>query len=335
MYGMEIFLGIDTSCYTTSLAVVDGEGNLLFEARKLLDVRSGQRGLPQNEAVFQHVNNLPRLFECIGSNFSAAVFSGIAASVCPRPAEGSYMPVFRVAASYGQSMARVLNVPFAGVSHQEGHLAAGIISARGPRAGEFLAVHLSGGTTELLRVRKDMGTSGQYFSILILGGTNDLHAGQFIDRVGVRLGLPFPAGPHLERIATEARGELSLPSSVRGYEISFSGPEAAALRLAADGIPAPEIARAAEKCVANTLEKVLRKAVSETGLKEVLVIGGVSANRYIRKRLGERLQHRAVGARVYFASPELSGDNAVGTALLGMSRFKNIDITRLPKEGNA
>jgi len=320
---MEMFLGIDTSCYTTSLAVIDGEGNLLSEARKILDVRSGARGLAQSEAVFQHINNLPSLFERIAINSSKESFSGIAASVRPRPVKGSYMPVFRVAESYGHIIAAMLNIPFAEVSHQEGHLAAGIMSAGGPRTGEFLAVHLSGGTTELLRVRKGLQPDEPYFSISIIGGTSDLHAGQFIDRVGVRLGLPFPAGPHLEQLAAQALGDISVPSSVKGCEISFSGPEAAALRLIEGDTPPAEIARAVEKCVANTLEKVIRKAVLETGLREVLIVGGVAANRCIRERLGERLQHKAVGARVYFASRELSGDNAAGVALLGMSRFRN------------
>ncbi|MBU7007640.1 Kae1-like domain-containing protein [Phosphitispora fastidiosa] len=320
---MEKFLGIDTSCYTTSLAVVDGEGNLLSEARKILDVRIGARGLAQSEAVFQHINNLPLLFEHIAINTSGESFAGIAASVRPRPVKSSYMPVFRVAESYGNSIAAMLNIPFADVSHQEGHLAAGIMSAGGPRTGEFLAIHLSGGTTELLRVKKGVRPDEPNFAITIIGETRDLHAGQFIDRVGVRLGLPFPAGPHLEQLAAKAQGEITVPSSVKGCDISFSGPEAAALRLVGRGIPPAEIARAVEKCVANTLEKVIRKAVMETGIREVLIVGGVAANRFIRERLGERLQHGTVGARVYFASRELSGDNAVGTALLGMSRFTN------------
>ncbi|WP_418792364.1 O-sialoglycoprotein endopeptidase [Phosphitispora sp. TUW77] len=323
---MELFLGIDTSCYTTSLAVVDGEGNLISDVRRILNVRSGERGLAQNEAVFQHINNLPSLFQRVLSDNST--FAGVAASICPRPVKGSYMPVFKVAESYGHSIAAILNVPFTGVSHQEGHLAAGIMSAGGPQSGEFMAVHLSGGTTELLRVKNGIRPDEPYYSVAVMGGTNDIHAGQFIDRVGVKLGLPFPAGPHLEVLAAKAKGEISVPSSVNGYAISFSGPEAAALRLIESRVSPVEIARAVEKCVVNTMEKIIRKALWESGLKDVLFVGGVSANRYIRDRLVERLQHREVRAKVYFASRELSGDNAAGVALLGMSRIKSISFTK-------
>jgi len=311
---MDLYLGIDTSAYTTSLAVVDGEGNLFSEARSVLSVNPGGRGLAQNEAVFQHVANLPVLFERLSAEVDFFHLKGVAASVRPRPVEGSYMPVFRVSESYGRSLAATWKVPFVGTSHQEGHLAAGIWSAKGPAATEFLAVHLSGGTTELLRV-----TKGQHFQISILGGSTDLHAGQFVDRVGVYLGLPFPAGPALEKLAREAPEDgTSLPSSVNGYDVSFSGPETAARRLLEKKYPASAVARAVEKCIAISLEKVIRKAVESTHIRDILVVGGVSANQYLRERLLARLGHRAEGAKIYFAAPSLSSDNAVGVAVIGM-----------------
>ncbi|PKM81302.1 MAG: O-sialoglycoprotein endopeptidase [Firmicutes bacterium HGW-Firmicutes-14] len=315
---MGLYLGIDTSCYTTSLAVMDGGGSLLCEERKVLSVPQGGRGLAQNEAVFQHINNLPVLIERVLTAAPSGVLLGVTASTRPRPAAGSYMPVFKVAESYGRSIASMLKIPFVETSHQEGHLAAGIWSAGGPGGQEFLAAHISGGTTEILRVAN--AGEGQ-FDISILGGTADLHAGQFVDRVGVRLGLPFPAGPHLEDLAGESRAEISIPSSARDYTVSFSGPEAAAMRLAEQGAKPADIARAVEKCVANTLEKVIRKAVLETGLKDVLIVGGVSANRYIRERLPARLGHSAIGAKLFFASGALSSDNAVGVALVGMKKL--------------
>jgi N6-L-threonylcarbamoyladenine synthase len=86
--------------------------------------------------------------------------------------------------------------------------------------------------------------------------------------------------------------------------------------LLAAGTPAANVARAVEQCLANTLERILRRAIEETGIKEVLVVGGVAANRYLRQRLRHRLQHRAVGASLHFAAPEHSSDNAIGIALL-------------------
>ncbi|MHB9094091.1 MAG: Kae1-like domain-containing protein [Eubacteriales bacterium] len=322
---MELYLGIDTSCYTTSLAMVDGEGNLFSEARKLLSVPPGGKGLAQNEALFQHITNLPDLFQQLIGDSGTGTLRGVAASIRPRPVEGSYMPVFRVAQSYGMSLANLLGIPFTGTSHQEGHLAAGIWSARGPREGEFLACHLSGGTTEILHVTGYTGLD-RAFNIKLLGGTNDLHAGQFIDRVGVSLGLSFPAGPQLELLARQAEGNVSIPSAVKGYEISFSGPETAARRLIDQGTPAGEIARAVEKCIANSLRKIISKAVEDTGIKAVLIVGGVSANSFIRRELSAGVQQKPVNGKLYFASPGLSSDNAVGTALIGMSILKGTNL---------
>lgn len=319
---MKICLGIDTSCYTTSLALLDSEGNLLSEARKLLTVPHGGRGLAQSEAVFQHINNLPELFKKIFSEKATGIYAEsvtvIAASTRPRPQQGSYMPVFRVAESYGKSLSAALNVPFISTSHQEGHIAAGLWSAKLPDCPEFLAVHVSGGTTELLRVKTiDSGPKYEGYETEILGGSNDLHAGQFIDRVGVALDLPFPAGPHLEKIAEKSRNNISVPSSVKGYSISFSGPETAAIRLIEKNTAPADIARAVEKCVALSLIKILKKAIEETGCNKVLVVGGVSANKYIREKLVKEIAGYA-GTGLYFAETIYSSDNAVGVAAIGM-----------------
>jgi len=308
--------------------MVDGEGNLLSSARKMLVVRQGSRGLAQNEAVFQHLLNLPVVMAELTGTGEKPVLQGVAASTGPRPVKGSYMPVFRVAESFGRSLAGLFEVPFIETSHQEGHLAAGLWSAGGPADNEFLALHVSGGTTEILRVSRGSAVESTVhtFETEILGGTTDLHAGQFIDRSGVQLGLPFPAGPDLEIMARESSPGVIIPSSVKltgiPYEMSFSGPEAAVSRLVAGRKAAADIARAVEECVARTLLKVITKAVSDTGLRSVLLVGGVLANAHIKKYLAAKLQQQAFGVRLYFASSQLSGDNAVGVALIGMSRLR-------------
>lgn len=308
-------LGIDTSCYTTSLALVDN-GQLVGQRRKLLKVDSGQRGLQQSAAVFQHLQNLPELAEEIFLEYKTIGIDAVCASTRPRPLIDSYMPVFTVSKSLGRSLAAALGVPFLETSHQEGHIMAGIWSGDGPQESDFLAVHLSGGTTEILKVSKD-NQGADTFKIDLLGGSADLHAGQFVDRVGVALGLDFPAGPALEELARQSTGEVKISSAVKDYQISFSGPETAAERLIRGNCPPPDVARAVEHCIASSLEKVLRRAVKEKGLKSVLIVGGVAANGYIKARLKERLEHPAVGAKLYFAETQLSSDNAVGVALIG------------------
>ncbi|MBE3573124.1 MAG: O-sialoglycoprotein endopeptidase [Moorella humiferrea] len=310
-------LGIDTSAYTCSVAIVKASGNVIHANRRLLPVPEGEKGLQQGTAVFHHVQILPELLVEAFNSVPPAQIKALAAATRPRPVAGSYMPVFTVASGQGRILAAALKVPYLETTHQEGHIAAGLWSAGWEPERPFLAVHLSGGTSEVLKVMRRKGG----FHIDKLGGTLDLHAGQLVDRVGVLMGFPFPAGPHLERMAREAEGagvkKLSLTSAVRGYNFSFSGPATQAERLLAAGADKSALARAVEQCIANTLERVLRTAVFDTGIKDILIVGGVAANSYIRSRLRYRLEHRAVGARLYFASPEHSSDNAIGVALLG------------------
>lgn len=307
-----IYLGIDTSYYTTSLALVDEAGRLLEDQRRPLAVKSGERGVSPPQAVWSHLKALPDVAEPLLRAYGKEIVA-VAASVKPRPIEGAYLPPFKVSEGFGRSIAAALGVPFYPSTHQEMHIMAGLWSSdQAPVGEQFLAIHLSGGTTELIRVTRRPGG----FDEELLGGTQDLHAGQFVDRVGVALGLPFPAGPHLERLAAQGRfGEVMLPSSVQGWSISFSGPETAAQRLVGK-VEGADLAVAVFGCVAKTLEKWLRMAIKETGLNEILIVGGVAANQLLRTRLKERLEHPAVGARLSFAQPQYSTDNAVGTALL-------------------
>lgn len=313
---MTKILGIDTSCYTTSLAIVDSNNHLMTEHRQVLQVPLGEKGLQQSMAVFQHIQNLPVLLAKVSQLVDLREVSAITASTRPRPVEKSYMPVFVAGASFGQALATALKVPFIPTSHQEGHLMAGLWSAGIGLPERFLAVHLSGGTSELLLVNK-INKEGIFFNTQILGATTDLHAGQLVDRIGVTLGMPFPAGPYLEKLAAEAEGTLVIPSAVKDYNFSFSGAETQARKMLKAGHPASEVARAIEKCIAKTVEKVVRKAIENYNCHHVLVVGGVACNNFLRHKLKERLEHRAVGAKLYFAEGKYSSDNAVGVALIG------------------
>lgn len=309
-----MILGIDTSNYTTSVAVVSKEQQLLFDQRTVLSVAEGERGLQQSAAVFQHLQNLPELLTA-ALDAERGEIRGVCYSAKPRPMEGSYMPVFRVGEGFAQTIASALGVPLFATTHQEGHIMAGLWSAGFQPTGAFLAMHLSGGTTDLLRVEPVAGG----YQMETLGSSSDLHAGQFVDRIGVQLGLPFPAGPALEALARSAHtAAVTLPSSVAGYTISFSGPCSAAERQIDAGAAPAEVAFAVLRCIANSVEKVLRTAMTETGLCEIVFVGGVAANTLIRQRLNERLAHPALKGKLYYAEPQYSRDNAVGVGLLGL-----------------
>lgn len=320
-------LALDTSCYTTSCALVDAQGETGVDLRVSLPVPPGQRGLRQAEAVFAHLVRLPSLLDQAMGAARARGWRvvGVAASTRPRPPQDAYLPVFRVGEGFGRALAAALGVPFREVSHQEGHLAGGWHAGL-PRS--MLALHVSGGTTELVRLH-----GACPWQVVSLGTSLDLHAGQFLDRVGVALGLGFPAGAGLDELAAgggehtaggrsaaapgghgAAGQEVTLPVTVRGYRPSFAGPEAAAMRLIERGVAPPLVARAALLCVARALEKMLLAAREAGEPRSVLVVGGVAASALVRERLRHRLAHPAVGMELHFAPRELCTDNAVGVA---------------------
>ncbi|HHW11794.1 MAG TPA: O-sialoglycoprotein endopeptidase [Firmicutes bacterium] len=309
------YLGLDTSCYTTSLALTDAAGRILQDQRRVLTVEKGAKGLRQSEALFQHLKNLPALVE------EAAAFrplKGVAYAARPRPVDGSYLPVFLAGANFARVIAATAGVPLLASSHQEGHIRAALEGA-GLASDAFLGLHLSGGTTELLAVQRKTGG----FAVKLLGGTSDLHAGQMIDRIGVAMGLPFPAGPHLEALAQGGQATLKLPVAVQGLTVSFSGPTSAALRLWAQK-PAPaDLARAVLDCLVESVFRLVQAGVAtgEPGGREVLLFGGVASNTYLRRELTARVARWDQGVRVYFGKTELSADNAVGLALLARDYF--------------
>ncbi|TCS84037.1 O-sialoglycoprotein endopeptidase [Tepidibacillus fermentans] len=317
----KVFLGIDTSNYMTSICFIDENRNILYEAKKLLNVNLGKRGLQQSEAVYQHIKNLPELFK--GKQITGEYqLSGIAVSRAPRPVENSYMPVFQVGLTVAETMASTFSIPIYYTTHQEGHIAAGIYSSQElPQQSSFLAVHLSGGTSEILLIK----VIENGYEIEKIGGTLDLHAGQLVDRIGVLLGYPFPAGKHIEQLAATHTEDFDrIPTSVKNYSFHFSGAETEAKRRLAQGTSPAQIARAIEHQIATSIGKALKNAIESNYPKEILIVGGVAQNQYIRKQLRKMLEKPTVGAKLFFADPAYSGDNAFGIANIALNQHLKI-----------
>lgn len=313
-----LFAGIDTSCYTTSVACVNATG-IVYDKRTVLSVRLGERGLRQSEALFQHIRNLDLLLPNMLRELDALRVSAIAVSARPRPDDKSYMPVFLAGQSFGRVTAAALQVPLYRFSHQEGHVRAALHGNETLSLRPFIAVHLSGGTTELLIVRP-----GAQFKLI--GGTSDLHAGQFVDRVGVALGLGFPAGPGLEEMAKNVSmpdTDITLPVSVNGFSCSFSGAETAAQRLIRSGCAREIIAAAVYDCLARTVYKLVDYAAEATGVGEFLIGGGVASSPLLRTIIEQISLKRGKPLQIYYAQPGLSSDNAVGAAFLAKEAYEN------------
>ena len=319
---MDAVLGLDTSCYTTSVALA-WDGAVIGQKRRLLTVEAGERGLQQSQAVFQHVTRLPGLIEELLGEHPDVKICAVCASTRPRDADGSYMPVFTVGEGHGRALAAALRVPFYATSHQQGHVRAALVDS-GLTSQEFLALHLSGGTTELLHIQNGRLT--------LLGGSSDLHAGQLVDRVGVALGLGFPCGPALEDLARRGQARSILPVRVRGMECSFSGSESAAQRLIVSGGLSPEdMAAEVYSCIARTLAKLFENARQATRQKRVLLSGGVASSLLLRELLPERLHRLKSPMKLYWGRPEYSGDNACGVALLGADETEETIERRLSR----
>ena len=221
-----IFLGIDTSCYTTSVAAVDGDGNLIGHKRRLLSVAEGERGLRQSEAFFKHINNFPELYKDLLETVDPKDIAAVCVSTQPRGISNSYMPVFFAGRRLAETVAMTLNVPLFATDHQQGHIQAATYGVEMPKE-KYCAVHLSGGTTEVLLV-KEMETE---FKAKIIAATKDINAGQLIDRLGVKMELGFPAGKEVDKKACLYTGpKIVLPISASFDACNFSGTEAAAIR---------------------------------------------------------------------------------------------------------
>ena len=313
------FIGIDTSCYTSSAACVCVSG-IAGEQRRLLSVEGGERGLRQSDAVFLHTRNMTELLPRLLNGVDTKSIAGIGVSVCPSSRENSYMPVFLVGKLLAETLGAALGVPVCHFTHQQGHIRAALFGNEGLRFSRFMAFHLSGGTSELLGVDD---TSGEP-EVSVLGGSSDINAGQLVDRLGVRMGLEFPAGKAFEALAAGAkqRGVL-LPASVNGLRFSFSGAETKAARALESGVSAADVAFSVYDLIARTLAKTILNAMDGGGIPDhgqsFLLAGGVASSALLRSLLEKRLE--SSGAKLYYADPSLASDNAVGAALLAMDRI--------------
>ena len=303
-----VFLGIDTSNYTTSVGIFSESGEVLANIKRPLPVKPGECGLRQSDAVFAHVKNLPSAMREAKEILSRKRLLAVGVSTRPRAREGSYMPCFLVGEAAAESIVSATGVPLFSFSHQCGHMMAAIVSSgrRDLLGRGFYAFHISGGTTDLLRVH--MGDDG--FFAEEIGGTDDLHAGQAIDRIGVAMGLPFPAGIHMEKLAAENRTPLPKKHpKVVGTHASLSGLENLAEKLYRETEDKSLTAAFTLSYLCDAIEGVTRNALAAGGDAPVLFVGGVMSNALLKARLSSVFD-------AAFAEPQLSADNAVGIAAL-------------------
>lgn len=300
-------LGIDTSNYTTSVCVYDSVTGEVVQKKLLLPVRQGEKGLRQSDAVFHHTARLYPLVEELFAEFGGEI-DAIGVSEKPRDAEGSYMPCFLVGVNVARSIGAVTGKPVYGFSHQAGHIAAALYSSAKMNLinEKFIAFHVSGGTSEMLLVSSD---SERAFDVKIIGETLDLNCGQAVDRAGVMMGLSFPCGKELEKLALKSTEKYNPKVCVNGGNCSLSGLENQCRKMLDGGESKENVARYCLDFICKTLEKMTEYSINEYGKLPLVFAGGVMSNSIIREKIQSRF-----GAS--FAQPEFSCDNAAGVAIL-------------------
>lgn len=305
-----LFLGLDTSNYKTSAGLYCPEDGSFRACGKLLEVPLGTLGLRQSDALFQHIKQLPQQVKQACQQLDGEI-RAIGVSTRPRDLEDSYMPCFLAGQCVAECLGAALNVPVYDFSHQQGHLAAAAFSVDKPELmrAPFLAWHLSGGTTELLRVEP---SEDRIIRAEIIGGTADISAGQLIDRVGVALNMPFPAGPYVEQAALQSENQDYFRVKVQGCTFSLSGVQNQYEARIKAGESREDVCRFVLNTVAQTILKATRNARKEEKLP-VLISGGVSVCSLVQDAFAKEPD-------LWFAQKGLGGDNAVGTAILASMR---------------
>lgn len=308
---MAFVLGIDTSNYTTSAAIFDTGTNTVEHVKKLLPVKSGDCGIRQSDAVFHHTKQLPQLMSSL--DFKGKKIDAVSVSATPRECEGSYMPCFLAGVSVAESISAVNNIPLYTFSHQQGHIAAATFGGKCTEllSAPFIAFHVSGGTTEALLVKPD---ADSFIKARLIAETNDLNAGQLVDRIGVMMQLDFPCGIELEKLANNYEGTIKIKPSLKGNNCCLSGFQNKITKIYESTDDKAYTAAYTLKAISSTLIAMTKNLMEEYGNLPLLFAGGVMSNQLIRQDIISNFN-------AHFAPPEFSADNAVGTAFLGAKKF--------------
>jgi N6-L-threonylcarbamoyladenine synthase len=310
-------IGIESSCDETAVAVYDDRAGLLSHClHSQIALHQAFGGVVPELASRDHVKRLlPLVREALGAAESVpADIDGVAYTAGP-----GLIGALLVGAGFARSLAYAWGKPAIGVHHLEGHLLAPLLETEAPEF-PFLALLVSGGHTQLI----DVAGVGRY---RILGETLDDAAGEAFDKTAKMLGLPYPGGAALARLAESGRsGRFSFPRPMLdrpGLDFSFSGLKTAALVALRDRVLDDELradaALAFEEAMVETLAEKSRRALESSGHRRLVVAGGVGANRKLRARLDAMA--RQSGARLYFPRTEFCTDNGAMIALAGCMRL--------------
>ncbi len=304
-------LGIDTSNYTTSCALLNLRAGEIWQQRQLLPVKPGEAGIRQSDAVFHHVRQLPALLKTLFfAEEKQPNLVAVGVSTRPTAQEGSYMPCFLAGEASAVAIAAAVGLEPVFTTHQHGHIVAALYSCGKldllKKKQEFYAFHVSGGTTDAVLCQPQ---ENSILHITPLLKSLDLKAGQAIDRTGLRLGLQFPCGQALEQLALQsAQQPQKIKIRLKNGNCCLSGLENLCETQLKNGVPPADIARFCLDFIGETLAAMTDFLYQNYGERPILFAGGVMSNTILKEQL-------SVKGETYFAQPEFSRDNAAGVAV--------------------
>ncbi|WP_263081989.1 tRNA (adenosine(37)-N6)-threonylcarbamoyltransferase complex transferase subunit TsaD [Endozoicomonas sp. Mp262] len=331
-----IVLGIETSCDETGIALYDSNHGLLSDALySQIKMHTDYGGVVPELASRDHIRRvIPLINQALEkAGITKKEIGAVAFTKGP-----GLIGALMVGACTGRAMAWAWGVPAIGVHHMEGHLLAPMLEDQ-PPSFPFLALLVSGGHTQLVRV----DGIGQYH---LLGESVDDAAGEAFDKAAAMLGLDYPGGPAIAQLAAEGTsGRFRFPRPMTdrpGLDFSFSGLKTFTLNTVAqcqkegcfEDQDRADIARAFEEAVVDTLTLKCRRALRQTGLKQLVIAGGVSANRSLRAALEKMVQGE--GACLRYARPEFCTDNGAMIAYAGCQRLmagqqESLEVAPVPR----
>lgn len=307
-----IILGIESSCDETSVAIVKNGREVLSNVTNTqISIHELYGGVVPEIASRNHVENIsPVMKEALKeANIKIDDVDGIACTYGP-----GLVGALLVGVSYAKALSYAANKPLIGVNHIQGHIAANYITYKDLKP-PFLTLLISGGNTQLVLVK-------DYTEFEILGKTRDDAVGEAFDKIARVIGLGYPGGPKMDKLAQDGTPNIDLPKvHIEGLDFSFSGLKTAIINLhhKTPDINKADLAASFEKDVAEILLDNTKKAVKETNINKIALAGGVSANSYIRKAFKELEEKEDI--KVYYPELKLCTDNAAMIASAGYYNF--------------
>ncbi|MFH7860584.1 MAG: bifunctional N(6)-L-threonylcarbamoyladenine synthase/serine/threonine protein kinase [Candidatus Aenigmatarchaeota archaeon] len=302
----KISLGFEGTAHTFGVGIIDEKGNILADERDTYIPKIG-KGIVPNEAKEHHEKVAAKLLE------KALKISGLSLekiNLVSYSAGPGLPPPLTFTANFAVKISKECKKPLIPVNHCCAHLEIGKLTTK---TKDPIFVYLSGGNTQIIAF-----VEGKY---RIFGETQDIPLGNCLDIVAREMKLPMPGGAEIEKIAKEGKHYVELPYVVKGMDVSFSGIATAALKLLRKGISKEDLAYSLQETCFAMLTEVTERALAHTGKEEVLLVGGVAANKRLQEMMKVMCEER--GAKLYVVPEKYSGDNGVMIGWVGLLAYKS------------